>query len=360
MAWVGVSWMPDPRFRAAIEPALPLVEAVEHTLEHGFGAALPPSTRHVLDVFGPLGRLYGHAVEASVFSADREDRFEAWLDHLRRRRDDVVLADVSEHYGFCTGGPFASGAPLPLPEVAVARDRAVDRLTRIREALSVPVGLENLALAFSRRQALAQGAFVTEVLDRVDGFVHLDLHNLWCQVRNFGLDPEVLLATWPLDRVWRVHVSGGSDRDGIRRDTHDHRVPEEVWALLAEVLPRLPACRALILEQLPSALGTPAEQEAFRDDLARLHAVRDAAPAATAGSPSPPRARATPGTTLAELLALQRALLDTLDRRAGADALAALRDHPASAPFRGWVDDLEPRLLTVAHLLVHRWGVRDG
>ena len=101
------------------------------------------------------------------------------------------------------------------------------------------------------------------------------MHNLWCQLHNFELDADVLLATWPLDRVWRVHVSGGSFVDDIRRDTHDHRVPEEVWALLRAVLPRLPACRALILEQLPSALLTEADQQGYRDDLALLRAARD-------------------------------------------------------------------------------------
>lgn len=350
--------MPDPRFRAAVEPALAAVEAVEHTVDHGFGAALPPSAQHVLATFGPLGRVFGHGVGASAFSADRDDRFAAWLAALDRTRPPI--ADLSEHYGACTGGPFASGAPLPVPETAEAAANAIARLRRIRAVAGVPVGLENLALAFSRRQALAQGPFVASVLEAVDGFLHLDLHNLWCQVRNFGLDPAALLATWPLGRVRRLHVSGGSDRDGVRRDTHDQRVPEEVWALLAEVLPRVPGCRAVILEQLPGSLEAPAAQEGFRADLARLVAVRDAAAPARPAPPDPAVPPPTPGGDLAALLGLQRALLAALDRHPGDDAARALRDHPAAQPYRAWIDDLEPRMLTVGHLLVHRWGVRDA
>lgn len=355
---VGVSWMPDPRFRAAVEPVLAAVEAVEHTVDHGFRAELPPSARHVLEVFGPLGRLHGHGVESSPFSADRDDRFEAWLASLRRTAG-ARLADYSDHYGFCTGGPFVSGAPLPLPERAEAADRAVSRLSRLADALGVPVGLENLALAFSRRQALAQGPFVDAVLRRVDGFVHLDVHNLWCQIRNFDLPAEALLATWPLDRVRRIHVSGGSDREGVRRDTHDHAVPEPVLDLLAAVLPRAPACRAVFLEQMPFALETPAQQEAFRADLLKIAAVRDAAaPATSVPTPAPPAPRRSGDERT--LRDLQRALLDALDRHEdGAAARAALLADPAAAPYRDWVEDLEPRMLRVGHLLVHRWGVRD-
>jgi uncharacterized protein (UPF0276 family) len=61
----------------------------------------------------------------------------------------------------------------------------------------------------------------------------------------------------------------------VRRDTHDHRVPHEVWALLRRVLPEVPRCRAVILEQLPDALSTAQEQAGFREDFGALRALRD-------------------------------------------------------------------------------------
>ncbi|MCB9689579.1 MAG: DUF692 family protein [Alphaproteobacteria bacterium] len=270
---VGVSWMPTAGFRAAVEPVLETIEAVEQTVDQGFEGRLPASAEAVFTAFAEAGQLYGHAVGASVLSAGREDVFDAFLLALRRTRRPWV--DLSDHYGFCTAGAQRFGAPLPLPRhpdvLAVGRER----LVRLREAAGCPVGLENLALALCAQDALDQGPMVAELLQAVDGFVHLDLHNLWCQLHNFELDADVLLASWPLERVWRVHVSGGSFVDDIRRDTHDHRVPDEVWALLRTVLPRLPACRALILEQLPSALLTEADQQGYREDLALLRAVRD-------------------------------------------------------------------------------------
>lgn len=270
---VGVSWMPTAGFRAAVEPALASVETLECTVDHAFDRAPPPSTVAVLDAFGAAGRLHAHAVGASVLSAGREDVFAAFLENLGRHRRPWI--DLSDHAGFCAAGPQRFGAPLPLPHhpavVAVGRER----LARLAEVARCPVGLENVALSLCVRDALEQGPLVADVLAAVDGFVHLDLHNLWCQAWNFELDPEVLLATWPLERVWRIHVSGGSFVDGIRRDTHDHRVPDAVWDLLRAVLPRVPSCRALILEQLPSALRTAPEQQGYRDDLALLLRIRD-------------------------------------------------------------------------------------
>jgi hypothetical protein len=108
--------------------------------------------------------------------------------------------------------------------VAIGRDR----LDRLADAAGAAVGLENLALAMSREDALAQGDLLEALLRPQEGFLVLDLHNLFCQAASFDLDGDVLLARMPLDRVREIHVSGGSWWTGaidpsrpFRRDTHD-------------------------------------------------------------------------------------------------------------------------------------------
>lgn len=266
----GVSWMPEPGFRLAVEPVIAEVEAVEWTLDAGFGRPLPPSTEAVLTAFGAADRLYGHGLGYSPLSAGRPDVARAWLAALRAEVATRRYRRLAEHFGFCTGGPFAAGAPLPMPRTAAVLAAGRDRLLRLRDAAGVPVGLENLALALCGDDALGQGEFVQALLEPVDGYVHLDLHNLWCQSVNFGIRPDRLLASWPLDRVRVVHVSGGAWVDGIRRDTHDGPVPDEVWALLGEALPRLAACEVVLLERIGSAFGTDDDRVAFRADWSRL------------------------------------------------------------------------------------------
>ncbi|MBA4064165.1 MAG: hypothetical protein C0501_10715 [Isosphaera sp.] len=62
-----------------------------------------------------------------------------------------------------------------------------------------------------------------------------------------------------------------------------------------------------------------------------------------------------------DLAAFQAALLDLLDRNLPAEELRRrLRDDPAFAAFRGYVETFEPRMLAVAADLVKKWGRRSG
>lgn len=274
---VGVSWAHHPGFRAAVEPLLAegLVEVVEWTVDAGFDRPIAPSAAAVLSAYGDAGLLYGHGVGFSPLSVGREDVAARWLSSLRADPNRYVR--LSEHFGFSTGGAVGFGAPMPVPYDPAFVRPGQERMRRLRDAAGVPVGLENLALAFSRTDALDQGPFLAELLDPVDGWLHLDLHNLWCQAVNFDLDPGVLLARYPLDRVRVIHVSGGSWIDDVRRDTHDDRVPGEVWALLRAVLPQVGGCEALFVERIGASFGAPGAAEAFAADVRTALALRDAA-----------------------------------------------------------------------------------
>jgi uncharacterized protein (UPF0276 family) len=263
-------------FRASVEPLLQRreIEVIEWTMDQGFGS-VPPSAQVVLEAFGPAGLLYGHGVGYSPLSATREDVANAWLEKLRESVARFRFRRLSEHFGFSTGPEQRFGAPMPVPYCPEAVAVGVERLRRLREVAGVPVGLENLALAFSRTDALDQGPFVGELLAAVDGYLHLDLHNLWCQVVNFRLEPELLLERYPLDRARVVHVSGGTWVNSVRRDTHDDGVPEPVWQLLREVLPRLPQLEAVFVERIGTAFGDEAARERFAADFAMAKSIRD-------------------------------------------------------------------------------------
>jgi hypothetical protein len=160
---------------------------------------------------------------------------------------------------------------VPLNQVTL--NIGIDRLKRIIEACSRPVGLENLAFAYSLEEVKRQGDFLLQLIEPVNGFIILDLHNLYCQLHNFELALEELIPYYPLDRVREIHISGGSWENSawrpakpVRRDTHDHSVPEEVFQLLGTVLPRCPNLKYVVLEQLGSSLHSAESQADFRAD----------------------------------------------------------------------------------------------
>lgn len=115
------------------------------------------------------------------------------------------------------------------------------------------------------------------MLAPVQGFLLLDLHNLYCQMANFNQSATMMLALYPLQLVREIHIAGGSwSQSGqryIRRDTHDAVVPEEVFQLLATVLPHCPNLKAVILERLGHTLETKAAQAELQQDFHRLRQV---------------------------------------------------------------------------------------
>ena len=189
----------------------------------------------------------------------------------------LELQGVSEHYGFMGVDGADVGAPLPPPPLPEVVELGCRALSRLHERCGVPVGLENLAMALSPEDVTSQPSMIREVLERVDGYLVFDLHNVWCQAVNFGHDPVALLKRYPLERARVLHVSGGSwsshGKTSLRRDTHDARVPEAVFQLVPEALERCPSAEVVILEQLGPTLADPALREGYRTDFLRLREV---------------------------------------------------------------------------------------
>jgi uncharacterized protein (UPF0276 family) len=280
---VGLSLMPGDDFRQAAYPLFEAgeVEILEWSFDVGWGpAGVPAWVRLLIDAYAESDRLLGHGVTLSLFSGAWQPRQEQWLARLEGECRERSYRHVSEHFGFMTAGGFEDGAPLPVPMTPSVLALGRERLLRLADVTGRPVGLENLAFAFGLDDVRGQGELLGGLLDQVDGFLVLDLHNLYCQAANFGQEPERLLESYPLDRVRELHVSGGSwstpsvpGAAAVRRDTHDGAVPEEVFALADLALARCGRVEAVILERLDGTLGDPAEAEQLRRDYRRLAAL---------------------------------------------------------------------------------------
>ena len=83
-----------------------------------------------------------------------------------------------------------------------------------------------------------EAAFLTDILERTDALLLLDVANVYANALNRGTDPVALLDRLPLERVAYVHVAGGAEHDGIYHDTHTHAVPEPVLDLVTHLCER--------------------------------------------------------------------------------------------------------------------------
>src|SRR5690606_2658905 len=138
------------------------------------------------------------------------------------------------------------------------------------------VGVENSAFYFHLGNPLDEPHFLREVLNTPRTHLLLDLHNLWTNALNLGFDAREYLALLSLDRVIEIHVSGGAESEPawlpsgnvLRLDSHDHAVPEEVWELAGEALPRCANLRGLTLERMEGTVDA-ADVPLLREELRR-------------------------------------------------------------------------------------------
>ncbi len=257
------------------------VEAIEWSFDVLFKVKEIPSWfLELLTAFSDEKQLIGHGVFFSLFSGKWLQEQEDWLRQLERTSATFRFDHVTEHFGFMTGKDFHHGAPLNIPYTNTTLTIGRDRLQRIHAACQCPVGLENLAFSYSLEEVKQHGTFLDQLLEPVNGFIILDLHNLYCQLHNFDIPFDTLIHLYPLDKVREIHISGGSWDNSlvappkqVRRDTHDDAVPEAVFQLLENTIELCPHLKYVVLEQLGSGLASAESKVQFQQDFLRMEAI---------------------------------------------------------------------------------------
>lgn len=255
---IGVSWRPELALAIERWPHLGLVELMAEMLDPA--RPLPPALAVLKqrDI-----RLIPHGTALSLGSATPPDVRR--LDHLARVAELVNAPLVSEHLAFVRGGGLETGHLLPVPGSREMLDLMVEHVNLARVTLPVPLALENISTLFQWPDPeLEEADFLTELLERTDALLLLDLENVYANCRNFGGRPETFLERLPLDRVAYVHVAGGREgKDGRYHDTHTTPIPQPVFDLVAWLSERI---------TIP---GIILERDDYFPDLATLHQELD-------------------------------------------------------------------------------------
>jgi uncharacterized protein (UPF0276 family) len=197
------------RFRAMLERARERWPVLTHGLTLGFGAVEPQHDAYV----------------------------RALRDFLRS----IGAPWHSEHLCFSSVDGVMLHDLFPLPFRKDAADTAVARIRELRDALELPVAVENVSYYAHPGEAhCSEIEFLLDVLERADARLLLDVNNVFVNSVNHGFDPYAYLERIPVDRVVQIHVAGHSVRpDGLILDTHGEPVRSEVYALLEHALRRI-------------------------------------------------------------------------------------------------------------------------
>jgi uncharacterized protein len=128
---------------------------------------------------------------------------------------------------------------LPMPYTFEAARTTAQRIREARDFLEVPIAVENVSsYAEYHVSEMTEWEFLNEVVEGADCGVLLDVNNIYVSSRNHDFDPRTYIDAVPADRVMQIHIAGHSKFEKYILDTHDHPVPDPVWALYDRTIRR--------------------------------------------------------------------------------------------------------------------------
>ncbi len=124
----------------------------------------------------------------------------------------------------------------------------IKRLKEMRAPIAIEAGVNYLGYEFD----IKDGEFLSQIVQRADCGILLDLHNIWTNELNGREKVKDFLNDIPLERVWEVHLAGGLEEDGYWLDAHSGEIPEKLLEISRNVIPMLPNLHVIIFEIYPS------------------------------------------------------------------------------------------------------------
>jgi uncharacterized protein (UPF0276 family) len=288
MIRVGLAYQSPLRsFMERARGAFDFVEVVPDMFWNDFGRGR--SDRHQLSPEGDQFLVWAralnkpvipHSIGLSIGSADRFD--EAHLAQMNRWLGWLDFPWHSDHLSFHMAehtdaqgrmGEVNLGVTMPLAFDRESLDLLVPRIQAVRRVVPRPFLLENSVSYFDVPEAeFSEAQFLNQLCAESGAFLVLDLHNLYVNGRNGLVDPDAFLGQLDLGRVMEIHLAGGMEMDGFYLDAHSGAVPEPVWGMLADVVPRCPQLGGVVFEIFGSWFSGFGER-ALEEQLDRLRAL---------------------------------------------------------------------------------------
>ncbi len=231
-----------PHYRFVIEnqPALDWFEIISENFMVAGGRPL-----EVLEAVRERYPIVMHGVSMSLGSADPLNR--TYLKSLRDLARRIAPAWLSDHLCWTGVGGRNLHDLLPLPYTDAAVRHVSARIRRVQDYLERPILIENVSSYMAYTESyMSEWEFLTEIAERADCGILLDLNNVYVSAYNHRFDPVRYIDAIPADRVVQYHLAGHSDCGTYLLDSHDHPVCDEVWALYEHAVHRFGRVSTLI------------------------------------------------------------------------------------------------------------------
>ncbi|HAT9084919.1 TPA: DUF692 family protein [Legionella pneumophila subsp. pneumophila] len=178
-----------------------------------------------------------HGVSLSIGSSDPLNS--DYLSKVKKLADRIEPKWISDH--LCWTGVHQRNMHdlLPLPYTEKMISHIVERVKSVQDFYQRQLVLENVSSYITYKESeMTEWEFLSEIANRADCFILLDINNIYVSAFNHGFDSEIYLNHIPVNRVQQFHLAGHMNCGEYIIDTHDHPVIKEVWELYAKAINR--------------------------------------------------------------------------------------------------------------------------
>ncbi|WP_133139233.1 DUF692 domain-containing protein [Legionella genomosp. 1] len=178
-----------------------------------------------------------HGVSLSIGNLDPLN--DNYLKKVKQLADRIEASWISDH--LCWTGVHQRNMHdlLPLPYTEQMISHVVERVKCVQDFYQRQILLENVSSYISYQSSeMPEWEFLTEIANRADCLILLDINNIFVSAFNHGFDPLTYIDSIPVNRVQQFHLAGHLNCKDYIIDTHDHPVIPEVWELYRAAVKR--------------------------------------------------------------------------------------------------------------------------
>ncbi len=178
-----------------------------------------------------------HGVSLSIGSTDPLNY--SYLNQVKQLANAIDAKWISDH--LCWTGLNGKNTHdlLPIPYTEEAIKHVAERVMQVQEFLNCRILLENVSCYVSYKESeMTEWEFLTEVANRADCLILLDINNIYVNSYNHNFNPYDFINYVPIQRVQQFHLAGHLNCGDYIIDTHDHPIINSVWELYAAATQR--------------------------------------------------------------------------------------------------------------------------
>ena len=186
-----------------------------------------------------------HGVSLSIGSTTPLDA--DYLRDLRKLADRIQPTWISDH--LCWTGVHGQNMHdlLPLPYTEETAKHVAERVGIVQDYLGRRILLENVSSYASYIDStMTEWEFITEVAEKADCLLLLDVNNIYVSGYNHQFDAKAFIDGVPANRIQQIHLAGHHNHGDYIIDTHDAPVIDPVWDLYEYAISRFGAVSTMI------------------------------------------------------------------------------------------------------------------